>query len=196
MRRGEIVLVQVGKPSRFPRARLVDRLRDEASRAMWGSSCTDRGALQRECFTYQRCGQTGASTRDRVSFASATISIALVDGDDFVGLLMGSKQRDTLFVYNVCVEHSRRGRGFGAQLFARLASAYKGPVSLTVYSPVAPFFRGNAVVLKEATVRFRSLLRMYARYGFEVVGVEGDMVRMSAPSLRRLPSLRGQTIVG
>lgn len=189
-----LILVQVGRsPSKLPIRELEHRVREEASRAMWGNSCDDAGALERECFTCQRCGQSGTSSRGGVEFR-ADITIVLMDGDRFVGLLMGTHEQGALFVYNVCVEHSHRGKGFAAQLFAWLEVVYKGPLSLTVYSPRAGLFRGNRMVLKEVSRRFKALLTMYGRYGFEIVGVEQDMVRMRTAALRNTPPPRGRRV--
>ena len=188
---GRVVLVQVGRPGRLARGELLRKVDDDASRSMWGSSCVDEEALRRECFTCQRCGQTGEATRDRVRLHAATVSVVLVDGDRFVGILMGSMEGGALFVYNVCVHHTKRGKGFAAQLFAWLAHVYRGPVALDVYAPVRPLFRGGRKSFEEASRRFRVLLAMYAKYGFEVVGVEGDMVRMRARALVRVPPLSG-----
>lgn len=189
-----VLLVQLGKPGQLSKDALLARVRERASREMWGSSCTDRTALKRECFTVQRCGQTGGATRERVRF-DATIHVVLVDGDTFAGILMGVMEAGALFVYNVCVESSRRGKGLAAQLFAWLGSAYGGPVTLGVYVPVPRLFRGNAMVLDEASTRFMALLRMYTRYGFKVEAIEGDSVRMRARALCHLPRLRGEAIV-
>ena len=160
---------------------------------MWGNSCDDAGALKRECFTCQRCGQSGTSSTQTLEFR-ADITIVLMDGDSFVGLLMGSHEHGALFVHNVCVEHSHRGKGFAAQLFAWLRVVHKGPLSLTVYSPKAGLFRGNKMVLKEASRRFRALLMMYGRYGFEIVGIEQDMIRMHTAALRNTPPPRGRRV--
>lgn len=188
-----VILVQVGRPSRLTTGELQTRVQEEASRAMWGTSCNDARALKRECFTCQRCGQTGASSQSSIDF-HADISIVLVDGDSFVGLLMGTHERGALFIHNVCVEHSRRGKGFAAQLFAWLGLLHTGSSTLTVYGPKPSLFRGNRFVFTEVSNRFKTLLTMYAHYGFEIVRVEQDMVHMRAAKLRNLPPPRGKRI--
>jgi GNAT superfamily N-acetyltransferase len=100
-------------------------------------------------------------------------------------------QNGTLFVHNVCVEHSHRGRGFAAQLFAWLGVVYKGPLSLTVYGPTAALFKSNRMVLNEVSKRFKKLLTMYGRYGFTIVGIQNDMVQMQAGALRSVPPAKG-----
>jgi hypothetical protein len=158
---------------------------------MWGDSCNDAEAIKRECFTCQRCGQNGQSGLSTVDFNMNIISVVLMDGDTFAGLLMGMHQNGTLFVHNVCVEHSHRGRGFAAQLFAWLGVVYKGPLSLTVYGPTAALFKSNRMVLNEVSKRFKKLLTMYGRYGFTIVGIQNDMVQMQAGALRSVPPAKG-----
>jgi len=188
-----LVLVQVGRSSRLTPRELKTRAQEEASRSMWGTSCNDAQALKRECFTCQRCGQTGTSSGSNIEF-DAAISIVLVDGDSFVGLLMGSYERGALFIYNVCVEHSHRGKRFAAQLIAWLSLVHTGPCTLTVYGPKPSLFRGNRLVFEEVSSRFKTLLTMYARYGFEIVRVTNDMVLMRAAKLRNLPPPTGKRI--
>lgn len=190
----KVLVVQVGAASPLAREQLIRKAREEASRAMWGTSCTRRASLERECFSAQRCGQTGTVSPMDVDWDGA-LAILLVEGDAFVGILMASEQRGALFVYNVCVEHGKRGHGHAAQLFAWLERERGGrPTELTVYAPVAPHFRGNAEAKAVASERFARLLRMYARVGFRVTGVRRDMVHMRSERLVNLPRTRGRLV--
>lgn len=204
MREG-VVLVQLGAASKLKRARLLEEVSADASRAMWGgSSCTDRETLRRHCFSAQSCGQTGAVLP--LSLPLDDLTIALVDGDAFVGILMARDEgKGTLFIYNVCVEHGRRRNGHAGQLFAWLdrvlheRDSRPRALELTVYAPGPSHLRGGKEVRKEVrrevSYRLGRLLRMYARMGFGVTDRVGDMIHMHSDRLKGLDVPRGTVVV-
>ena len=189
-----LTVVQLDDETFIPRG-LVDIALNDASRAMWGASCKNRESLERECFTAQRCGQTGIATgRGDDAIDPNSQGVLLMQAHRFAGLVMCSEERGVMFIYNVCVASDQRGKGLAKQLFAWLSSKHRGPFALTVYNPSTSRFRGGGEVFEVASARYEMLIAMYTRLGFRIVGEIDDFVHMRCAALLNLPPRKGRAI--
>ena len=156
-------------------------LAKQMSRSMFSSKCTSK-AMERDCFTVERCGMHGRSWRGEAQMQPHSLYIVLVDGMKYVGSLECSfESGKAAFVSNVCIRVEHRGKNFFNELFAQLHSVLgqRREVELTVFWPMS-----RSVATPVLETRARRLIRKYGRIGFSVVGYRDGMYRLRAAELR------------
>lgn len=159
---------------------LWDVLGKQMSKSMFSSKCTSE-AMERDCFTVERCGMHGRSWRGEAQMHAHSVHILLVDGMNYVGSLECRFERGKAFVSNVCIHVKHRGKKYFNELFAQLHSILgkRREVELTVFWPMS-----RSVATPVLEKRARRLIRKYGRIGFSVVGYRDGMYRLRAAELR------------